>query len=91
MQKVAKCFLHFLNHCNLDKPSVRCRVINQDEAVLYKINYSRLLLKFYKVTCFRFFFFLLLFKNVIPILFIYYYQMVSFLSYANVLWFIAPL
>lgn len=41
MQKVAKCFLHFLNHSTLDKPSVRCQTISQDEAVLYKVNYTR--------------------------------------------------
>lgn len=46
MQKVAKCFLHFLNHCTLDKPSVRCQVISQDEAVLYKVNYTRYFLSF---------------------------------------------
>lgn len=44
MQNVAKCFLHFLNHCTLDKPSVRCQQISQDEAVLYKVNYTRWLI-----------------------------------------------
>lgn len=41
MTEVAKTFLHFLNHWNLEAPSVRYQAMTHEDASTYKINFTR--------------------------------------------------
>lgn len=41
MYDLAKMFMHCLNHWNFEAPSIRRTVVTPDEALAYKINYTR--------------------------------------------------
>lgn len=41
MTEVAKTFLHCLNYCNFEPPSVTCRGLSNEDASTYKINFTR--------------------------------------------------